>query len=460
MDSRDDALGRLSPGQPQQATARSGMVDSLAWHIKTKPPLAIFLAVAILCMGLIILLQMLTQQDLYFLYKLYLGYDYSGFYRAAEAVLQGGNPYNAPPSRPVFSAPPIAAIANIPLTYLPFKTARVIVSLLTFVSVVASMFLVHKVFPPHTQSTRSRVNDMAILLIFMTIPMYSYPFHFLFDRGNADGFTLLLLSLGIYFLAGRTTFRDLAAGFFFAAAISFKAYPVLVVLPLLAMRRWLPLAALAGAMACFVLASPMLWVEWVERIAESRIEYFRADENGSLAYTFYYIGGFFGYSEQLKSAAIYVWGGLLLSMFCLDIKSKSLDGNQPDSVSLAALLLYVPFMAAVPQVAYHYELVCVLIMLPVVSCLWSNAADPKEKSVLLLITVGLILTQFHAYAVERLLIESQGHARCAANHRSGACFPHWVPGFGLFLVMAGSVAYKALRLHAATGMIRLSEKLP
>ena len=175
----------------------------------------------------------------------------------------------------------------MPLTLLPLAVAGVVVSLLSYAAVVASMFLAHRVFYPRpAQTVFGRANDLAILLVFAVIPMYSYPF-------------------------------------------------------------------------------------------------------------------------------------------------------------LAALMLYVPFMLAVPQLSHHYALVCLLIMLPAICWLWANRAASAERRILLLITCGLVLSQFPSYAVERLLIESFGVASCAQAPRSWACLPNAVPGIGLALVMMGCVAYKA-----------------
>ena len=301
------------------------------------------------------------------------------------------------------------------------------------------------------------MHDMTLLLLCMAIPMYSYPFHFLFDRGNMDGFTLLLLSIGMYFLAAQTKTRDLAAGFFFAAAISFKAYPALVVLPLLATRRYRAFAALAATMACFILASPSLWMEWFEWILQQRTAWFNFRANGSLANTFFFAGEFFGYGERLKAAAVYAWGALLLTMFALDLARKPLGGDYSDRGGIAALVLYIPFMLAVPQLAWHYELVCVLVMLPAVSYLWINAVHPSEKRILALMTIGLILTQFHAFAVEDLLNKAWGSGVCErAWLSSGACVANWVPGLGLFLVMLCAVAYKVLTIWFGRGYARAS----
>lgn len=125
-------------------------MDSLAWHLKTKPPLALFLGATILCMGFIILSSMLAQQDLYFLNKIKFGFDYETFHKAAEILRDGGSPYTPPIPHP-FTTPPLSAMAMIPLTYLPLGSASLVAALLTYVAVVASMFLVHRAFtpPPH-----------------------------------------------------------------------------------------------------------------------------------------------------------------------------------------------------------------------------------------------------------------------------------------------------------------------
>ena len=123
------------------------MIKSLASQLQSKPPLATVLGALVLMMGGILLLQMLAQQDLYFIYKTVLGGDYRIVYRATEIVLAGGDPYN-PPLRYVYPAPPVPAIANIPLTYFSPPVASALVALLIYAAVVASLFVVHRAFTP------------------------------------------------------------------------------------------------------------------------------------------------------------------------------------------------------------------------------------------------------------------------------------------------------------------------
>ena len=417
----------------------------------TKPPLALFLLILLFGMGLVLLLQMRLQQDLYFIAKIAFGLDYHSIYRASGVILDGGSPYQ-PPLPHLYAMPPLPAILNIPLTQLHRFRASEIIAYLSYVAVVVSLLLAYRAMTPRHESRRG--DNAAMAVIFMLIPMFSYPFFFLFDRGQMDGFTLLLMSIGVYLLAGQSTARQLLAGGFIAAAIAFKLYPILLLLPLLAMRRYLALGALAATLLCLILISPELYLHWLEQTLNTRVGWFRTTENGSLANTLGYIGELLGFGYQLRGVAYELWGVLFLAMFYVDFGRMSPPPQScPDNRrALAGVLFYTPFMVAVPGLAYHYELVCVLILLPVLSYLWAGAGR-GEKRLLLCITVGLALSQFQAVAVYDLLAEKEfphwmmGACRQYGPHSGGGCLPHWIPGFGLFVVMLGCVSHKACYLY-------------
>ena len=86
-----------------------------------------------------------------------------------------------------------------------------------------------------------------------------------------------------------------------------------------------------------------------------------------------------------------------------------------DKELCASVLMYLPFMVAVPQLSYQYGLVCILPMLPVVSWFWENTVSPAAKIILAFSTVGIALSQFQAVAAEKLI---------------GTVHPHFIPGFG------------------------------
>ena len=435
----------------RRAGARGGLVEGVAWHLVNNPPLTLFLLIIIACMGFLLLLQLLLQQEIYFINKVALGLDYGAVQEASKIILSGGSPYDPPLLHP-YPNPPIPAIVNIPLAYTPHYSASLFIALLSYVSVVASMFIIHRVFTVSSSIQSNPADSRSILLLFMLIPMYSYPFYFLFDRGNVDGITLLFTCLSIAFLAGKSLPSKLLSGFFLITAVSIKVYPVLVVLPLIAMRRWITLAAATVTFLCFFLITPELWIDWFEWMRNDRVSQFWSNDNGSLANTFLHIGWFFDYGRQFKGSAFAVWGALLLIMFCVDFMKMPLCGKGHE-YTFASLLLYLPFMVAVPQMAYHYELVFLLAVLPAVSYLWVKAVHRNEKRVLLFITIGLGLSQFQAVAMEKLLtamvLPHWIAGGCAPQGFSfgGDCLPQLMPGLGLFIVMIGAVLYKVLYLY-------------
>ncbi len=93
----------------------------------------------------------------------------------------------------------------------------------------------------------------------------------------------------------------------------------------------------------------------------------------------------------------------------------------------AIVLIYLPFMVAVPQLAYHYELICVLPMIPPVSWFWENNASPTARKILTFVAVGIASSQYQAVAAEKLV---------------GSSWPHFVPGFGLFIVIVGTSVFR------------------
>ncbi len=103
-------------------------------------PQAVVLTLMLVAMGSLLLLQLLMQQDLYFINKFFLDHDYDSFYNASVFVSKGGSPYIVPG----YVMPPLAAFLNVPLTSLPFAVARVLVSLGSFVAMMASLLIVHR----------------------------------------------------------------------------------------------------------------------------------------------------------------------------------------------------------------------------------------------------------------------------------------------------------------------------
>jgi hypothetical protein len=395
--------------QDKPASDLPNLVKQPAWD-----PMRLIIAVIVLAgMGSILLLQIIQQQNLYFLHKadFGVGLDYNDLYKAALWFRLGNTPYVFPR----WVSPPIPAMLNVPLTFLSFATACRVMFFMTFLATITALFYAHRMFNP-----ASRRGDWGFLLFAFCLLVFSYPFLFLIDRGNIDGFVLLFMCMGIYHI-GR---KDWAAGICLAMAISLKVYPVLVVFPLIAGRRWKTLLFLALAMVLLVLAAPGLWKSFITERLLHRTIAFREDENGSLACTLYHIGMACHWDDYLQLFSDYVYAILFAIMAFLDF--KLLPGAGADEFR-ARVLLYVPFMVAVPQLAYHYELVCVLALVPVLSWWWRGADSPAKRRWLCLMAVGVALSQFQAVAMDTLFKTNKLQV---------------VPGAGLLLVIIAVLGFK------------------
>ncbi len=385
-------------------------------------PQHIVLITIALGLGLVLLGQMLVNEPWFPIYRMTLATDYDVLWSASQNFLAGHNLYQD--IRYVF--PPIPAMLNSPLLYFPTDMAVLhwVLACGVFISIVLSMSLLyHTFFPGNWRS------DVAFLVVASSIAALSYPVYFLVSRVNIDGGVLLLLCIGLYMLARH----ERIAGVFFALAIACKIYPILIVLPLVAQRRWQALAVLGLTMALLVLVAPGLWLEFLQeriwhRAALPGFDGTTGSLNGSLAATFWRLSHFLGGESHFWSQVGYlVWLTLLSTCWGLDWVS----GKRSDSRDACAqAILYLPFMVAVPQVAYHYELVCVLPMLAMLSWRWQHSASPLETAWLTTIALGLAISQFQAYsAVSKI---STG-----------------IPGLGLFIIMLGVTAYQVVRFKAA-----------
>lgn len=376
-----------------------------------------FILVTILfCYGIILIFQIFYQADLYFINKFSFGYDYKDFYNSSLLIKNGESPYQN--SRYVTT--PIPAIFNLPLTFLPFSFATTIVSVTTLIFIVVSMFIIHRCI----NSSDSK-SDLTFLLMSTIIILFSYPFQFLFDRGNIDGIVLLFICVGIYFL---NTY-ELLGGVFIALAICFKIYPIILVIPLLIHRRWKPVFYIGLSIIILMLLEPQLWMDFVQDRLFIRSSKFRIDENGSIANTFFYIGKLFNKENVFKEFS-YIFYIILLSLtIFFDIK---IYPSMIKEYKLINIVTYFPFMVAIPQLSYHYTLVCLLVIIPITSKLIRNSKLPVEKGIIYTIIFGIIISQFHAVAAGKIF---------------NSILPHFIPGFGLLVVMIGLTVYKSFMYY-------------
>ena len=344
------------------------------------------------------------------------------------------------------------------------------VPLAVLFATLAALFLLHRTFVE-----RDARADAVFVLASASVLALSYPFHFLFDRANLDGFALCATAAGIYLLRRS----EWLAGVLITTGVAIKLYPILVVIPLALRLRWRVLVAIALTLGAMVVLTPDLWLAFVQDRLLSRGAQFRIDENGSLASTLFHLGRFLGLALAghpwqaglaASAAGNYLWVALLGALVVADALADDGDRSVRDSVAdrdrpspgsfadgdypsprglAASITFYFPFMVAVPKLAYQYELIWLIAMLPAVGWLASRSRDRTRQALLWLIVAGIALGQFHAVAAQRLL---------------DSVAPHVVPGFGLLLVIVGVVA---LRWHEVrrdgglrAGLDRLRARMP
>jgi uncharacterized membrane protein len=402
--------------------------------VKT-PPLAqrnvpSLIALSVMAFGLVALLywQALTLVDLRFVSYLSACYDFGVFYNAAMAIRQGLSPYDG--TGYVF--PPLTAYLLVPVTYLDFRVLRVLLPLSTFVSLVTSLALLTRFLDPEL-FRRGRLRESLLVLLMICLGLgFSYPFLFLSNRANIDGYVLLLLCAGVVLMRKDS----LWPAPFFALAVMGKVYPALIALPLLVFRRWKLLLVFGLVLLGVAAFTPWDWKGFFEQQLSWRAVSFRSDENASLPSTFYFAGMLVDQILGLEQGVRILFGksgfvayGIMLALSLFgdwrrDRRLRAQGEARPDR--RAEALLYIPFMVAIPKVSFQYTLVCLLLILPVLSRRWISAG-PRERGLLTWISVGVGVSQAHAVALAEL---------------SGSLYGHAVPGLGLLMVLIGLTALK------------------
>jgi hypothetical protein len=350
--------------------------------------------------------------------------DAADFLAGARALDDRGDPYLV--AR--YVTPPLPALLLAPLAGLPFDAVRIVFAILLLCSTAASIAIVTKALRP----AGDRVRRVVLFLGLATL-CFSYPFLFLFERGNIDGFVLLLLALAILWLDRR----PLAAGATLALAASFKVYPALLAVPMAVRRRWRVLVGLAVVLAALFLMVPNLWLEYVSQRVASRAETFKLEENTSIVATFLY--GAVALRHLLGAPAdsgvlmavsrgggLIVYAVLLGSLLLADVRGRPERGAE-------LVLPYLPFLIAIPPLSYHYALVALLLLIPLLCRWWEGAITKGARVAVLLAAVGIALAQAPSLAFSLVV---------------GSVYPQVVNGAGLLLVMVSTVLLRRNRFAA------------
>jgi len=385
----------------------------------------------VVMMGALWAAQAVWQKDVHAVNRAYWGFDFNDFFLAAQAWKAGLDPYAAPR----FVTPPLGLALFSPFAGATLQEVRPWIAGAFTLSLLGASALLSRVFVP--ADARRAVFWTGAGALFL-----GFPYFFLLDRLNVDGFVMAFVALFVWAIAREEKSPHwplaLIAGAALSLGVGLKLYPALLILPLLLARRWRVLGAFAGCLAIQVAWMFPLWVRFVELRLRSRSDYFVVDDNGSLANTMRFFGDrmnsligdrtFLGNPNVWIGATLWVLLALLGIKAVADARRVAALRAQGDKCHAASLILwYLPFMVSVPKTVYHYEFVGLWLLLPAISALFTRSAEggwalrfAAWSSVL-----GLALSQMHTVAWTEMLRTP---------------IPYYVPGLGLFLLMLASTA--------------------
>ncbi|HSM71992.1 MAG TPA: glycosyltransferase family 87 protein [Anaerolineales bacterium] len=375
--------------------------------------------------------QLITQTPLFYINKwIMTGVDYHDFYQASVRIISGGNPYEV--GR--FVTPPLFAFVNLPLAIPKFDIARFIFVALIPITVLISYLVIHRAVNEQGEKQDAYLHLDALIIIFL-----SYPLYFLFERGNIDGVVLICMCIGLV----KIDRYPHIGGFLIAASIHFKVYPLLLLIPLFASRRWKQLFWTCAWLLVIALLLAPYWDDYFSLLTK-RSNSFQLFENGSLINTFLFLGRllsmtFNGRDFLWSYAPTYATILFSLALAVSALADYRILPHKDNKTNLVNSLLYFPFMVAFPKSVYHYEFVVLIPLLPVLNYLWSGASQPSQKFAVSMIVIGVALSQWHAVALY-LITENIG--------------AYYIPGVGLLCLILGISVYKwqNLRQFVRTGI--------
>jgi hypothetical protein len=311
--------------------------------------------------------------------------------------LDGKNPYNSDR----FVTPPLSAYLGMPFARFHPNDAITYFFWLNSLAIAGGLAFIYKCF----DLTEKR---SVTLLSLALSALFSYPVFLLLHRGNIDAVVFFFLAAGIYASSRTPTWgSDILAGIAFAVAIHLKLYPLIVFLPIIAVRRWRLAGSLSFFLILFASFAFWLWPDFLERILQ-RKETFALGANGSLESTLNFVVLFLdryvikisttgGMGAALTKTAYGLYSVLLASLWIIDLA----HGNSQQKGNFAeTIIMYIPFMVIVPGIAHHYEFILALSFIPLIS--WLQEINPGSYRYILLLAGGVILTQFQASALFQL----------------------------------------------------------
>jgi len=327
------------------------------------------------------------------------GLDYYDFYVAGQQVRSGE--IERVYQNPRFNKPPLVALLNALLCRLDYPTAFRLWQALLLSCVLGGSFLISKL---------CKATNLLGLLMSLAV-VSCFPFHFLFDRGNLDGFSYLCAIAAVGTLSRGKAF---GSGLLWGLGISLKPNiaALFLMIPIACKpRQWVRLlSGIVLVLGSILLVAPGLTIGFLHALLDKAGHGANSiDEQVSLVR--------FGLGLGIESR----WfssGLLLASSGLLVVLAWSANRRRP--IPPEQLLLYfLPLCAAFPGPTYMY----VLIAMPW-AWLLDGADIPQVDRIAL--GMGIVLTQI---PVHTLCVLAPDHVALIG----------WLPSLGVVLMIMASV---------------------
>jgi hypothetical protein len=350
------------------------------------------------------------------------GYDFRDFHWAGRFFLKGTDPWQWER----FVTPPLSLYIILPFSFMSAKLAVQIFFFVNFLCLLCGAHLYNSVFAIKGNPVRWSG------IVLLTTILFSYPVYFLLHRGNIDGIVFLFLALSIFFASRpKGTANDMLASLFLALACHVKIYPILMIIPLIMVRRWRLFFFFIFWLACFAFLTFGMWGSFFDKMLV-RESVFRTTENGSIVNLIFVVVSLLNYF-LIKSAVLYnfiviKWIAYVVYATCLglniyvDLKNKVWE-NEADFARVA--VMYTPFIVSLPDTVFHYEYIHLLAFVPFL--LWGGYKTEKTGLLTYILAFGLILSQIHAGALY-FLTEN--------------VLTYYFPGIGVMLIVVSCLGIK------------------
>lgn len=180
--------------------------------------------------------------------------DFRVYWSAARGLLQHGPVYGVPFGEDTgyFKYAPIVAIAFVPAALLPFKLAAMAHVLISGLLMAPIAMILERILMRHVHGSHApRILVRAVLLLICTAVLLARELHL----GNIN---LWLVLGGVLATEALLRGEDVRAGILLGAMVLAKPYMLLVVMPVVGMRRWRCVLPAGITVLCGILLPTLL----------------------------------------------------------------------------------------------------------------------------------------------------------------------------------------------------------